>query len=205
MTGLTANTLYYLYVTLVGGIPALSISTALNSVGPGAALWKLVGAFYAASATTLGSFVSVVGSPVAGWLQSVPVYSNSGSTSLSAISLRRVGDTLQLQGRSVFSSAGAAAVLRLRIPSSMGTIDIAKVQTGGSAGTVGNYLAQIAGVIYNGSVGLTTTANEVSFTPDGAGGPHLGSALGGGPPQTELSYILSVPIIGWSNTPLKDL
>ena len=145
---------------------------------------------------------TVQGAAISDWVSSTPTYSNAGTTSLSVHSTRRVGDTLQIQGRSVFATAGAAAVLRLRIPSSIGTIDTTKVQTGNLAGTVGSYNAQIGGSIFNGNVNLTTTANEVSFIPDGPGGAHLGSAFG---LNTELTYTLSVPISGWSsNTVLSQ-
>lgn len=150
----------------------------------------------------LGPQTTVQGAAISDWVSSTPTYSNAGTTSSSVHSTRRVGDTLQIQGRTVFATAGAAAVLRLRIPSSIGTIDTTKVQTGNLAGTVGSYLAQIGGSIFNGNVTLTTTANEVSFIPDGAGGSHLGSAFG---LNTELTYTLSVPISGWSsNTVLSQ-
>jgi hypothetical protein len=150
----------------------------------------------------LGPQTNPAGAAISDWVSSTPTYSNAGTTSLSVHSTRRVGDTLQIQGRTVFATAGAAAVLRLRIPSSIGTIDTTKVQTGNLAGTVGSYNAQIGGSIFNGNVNLTTTANEVSFIPDGPGGAHLGSAF---VLNTELTYTLSVPISGWSsNTVLSQ-
>lgn len=144
----------------------------------------------------LGPQTNPAGAAISDWVSSTPTYSNAGTTSLSVHSTRRVGDTLQIQGRTVFATAGAAAVLRLRIPSSIGTIDTTKVQTGNLAGSVGSYNAQIGGSLFNGNVNLTTTANEVSFIPDGPGGAHLGSAFG---LNTELTYTLSVPISGWSS------
>jgi hypothetical protein len=144
----------------------------------------------------VGPQSTVQGAAISDWVSSTPTYSNAGTTSLSVHSTRRVGDTLQIQGRTVFSTAGAAAVLRLQIPSSIGTIDTTKVQTGNLGGSVGSYNAQIGGSIFNGNVNLTTTANEVSFIPDGPGGAHLGSAFG---LNTELTYTLSVPISGWSS------
>lgn len=123
-----------------------------------------------------------------------PTLSNSGTTGTNAAYWRRIGDSIAIQGRVVFTGAGPAANFRVRIPTGL-TVDTAKVPATTSA-ALGNFLAQIGGVIANGTVNLTSVANEVIFIPDGGGGPYNGNSFGNG---NELNYTFTVPVTGWSS------
>lgn len=201
MSALTANTLYYLYVTLSAGVPVLSISTSVNSVGPGATLWKLVGAFYAASATTLGSFVTIDGTPVGVWLNYSPtIVSGQGTIVPIAISgrWRRVGDSMEVATQYDYSSGtGAAANFALSTPFTMS-----------GSGIIPNGLIG-SGFYYSNATGFKNTdvrfvtSTSVIFTKDSVTGFVQGTDADDA--GSGISSNFKATVSGWSNTPLKDL
>lgn len=68
---LSSITRYQVFLVVVGGQPALRISTNENSVGPvGFGSWNLVGSFYTnnLSPVTLGAFINVDGIPESDWM-----------------------------------------------------------------------------------------------------------------------------------------
>ena len=124
-----------------------------------------------------------------------PTLSNSGTTSTNTAYWWRVGDSIGVQGSIIFSGSGSGSRFRVRIPIGL-SVDAGKLATS-TAGTIGNFYAQIGGVIANGSVVLGTTASELEFIPDGPGGPYLGNQFASG---SELRYTFMVPILGYSAT-----
>lgn len=123
-----------------------------------------------------------------------PTLSNNGTTSVNTAYWRRVGDSIFIQGRTVFTGAGPAANFRVRIPAGF-AIDTAKIPTSNASG-VGNFIVNISGTNANGLVYVGSTANELVFIPDGAGGPYNGNQLVAG---SDLVYNFNVPVTGWSS------
>ena len=120
---LAANTLYYIYAVVSSGVPALRISTNVNSVGPaGFSSWKLVGAFYSNGTPAFGTFVNIEGAPrFDTWLTYTPTISNLGGTfALSYALWRRIGSRLEYKGAFTMTSVGAGgSVVTVTLPFTM--------------------------------------------------------------------------------------
>lgn len=207
LSGLTANTLYMVYVVLSAGVPALVYSVNVNSTGPaGYSVWKLVGAFIASGAATLGSFVTIEGTPISKEIAYVPTITNGGTTSLNAANYTVMGSDLFVMGTAVFTGTGAAARLKVSLPTVF-TIDSGSVPgtiTSGGTSTprAGDFTWFDSGTrLAEGGLYIESTT-AVEFAVDNAVDNLLGNALASG---DTVRYNFRVPISGWSNTPLKDL
>jgi hypothetical protein len=143
----------------------------------------------------LGPQRVVYGSPVTDRAVYTPTLSNAGTTSTNTAYWWRIGDSIGVQGSIIFTGAGSASRIRVRLPSQFNA-DTNKLATS-TSGTVGNFYTQISGVIANGAVLVGTTASEFEFMPDGGGGPYLGSQLVAG---SELRYTFIVPAAGLSSS-----
>ena len=73
LPSLITNQLYMIYATVSAGVVSLSVSVNVNSTGPGATAWKLVGAFYSNGTSTFGKFVNTKGAPSCDGISYAPV------------------------------------------------------------------------------------------------------------------------------------
>jgi hypothetical protein len=123
---------------------------------------------------------------------------NGGTISSQEIFKRQVGGFLHLYGTITFSSAGSAALLRLRIPSGL-TLDLTKVPDGS-----GVYGASIGiSSWYDISVGSkdikawASDSTSIAFSVTGAAGNLQGNELASG---DTISINLWLPIAEWAGS-----
>ena len=216
---LTANTLYMVYAIVSGGVVGLRVSINVNSVGPaGFNGWKLVGAFYADDLVSVGfgSFVAIDGIPTSETYTSLPTGSWSTNTTYVG-KKKRNGEILEMETYVILAgSPGTPGALTINLP----TLDLTKVAAGTStdSGTlVGNVKVFDSGISADGYLPGSVTVNSATSVaclaltnisnPTGVNGmsrvSHAFPVSFGATGRIVLKF--SVPISGWSNTPLKDL
>lgn len=216
LSGLTSNALYFIYAVISSGVLSLAISTNVNSVGPvGFTYWKLVGAFYASSATTVGSFVNIEGSPSSDWFSyTLNITANTpptkGTVTRDEARWRRNADSMEIHydyAQTSGGSAGSGSYL-FPLPGAF-AIDTNKQTTTTSSG---QHVVGVSGILNsalqeNGWVYAATTT-QVSITTGNDSTPLADVSNSRAPLSTaaiRYSFKASVPITGWSSTPLKDL
>ena len=229
---MAANTRYQIYAVVSGGVVALRISANENSVGPsGFTAWKLVGSLYSNGSSTFGSFVNTSGSPQSQTIFAGGVVISASTTNPTKATTtvtdevwwKRIGDSAEVRmmyrhTSNVGAAAGSGNYL-WNMPTSL-VIDTVKVKgdTGVWAATaptresnVGHghsrqqttayFIAQVA--VWDGG------AVTLQGIQAGTGSTALGSiastflAITAGTIEYGLNF--TVPISGWSNTPIEDL
>jgi hypothetical protein len=223
VSGLVANSLYMIYFTSAG----LVVSQNVNSVGPGTAGWKLVGAFYS-SGTAFGNFVTIRGKPESLW---VPFSSNAAGAIVSAATnptygtiinnvakWKRSGTEWLMEWDIAWSSAGTGSntPMFLNVPTNI-ALDLS--QKPASPNTAINTLSAYSSVglwqgLYPGNNELNQglliphSANQLRFAY-AYNGTNTGAFAGITTVFTfttgSFSTHASAPIVGWTNTPLEDL
>jgi hypothetical protein len=229
LPSLTANGLYFIYATLNAGVPQLTISQNVNSVGPvGFASWKLIGALYAngMSPVAFGSFVNIEGSPqsevIDGGLISIDATTTAptkGATSLDRIQWRRNGDKLEAEYDYVQTGAGTtgSGEYIFGLPSSLVMASFVALYTSSIGG--GDNINVNPSVIGYGHVGNSAgdrgAAYMVAYSTSAF--RMLGSIVFTGYNAIDSTFFalnsptmgykakICVPIAGWNNKSLKDL
>lgn len=193
---LVANTLYMIYVVLSSNTPVIRISTNVNSIGPaGFASWKLVGAFYSNGVTgsiAFGSFVNIEGAPVSSRISYTPVFTSLGTPTAVDIGWIRNGSSIQIQGRLTNGTVdgGQASVgLPTNIASSL-TNYLVVGDYGHQGSANGNEM------VYH-IINLNLVFGLSNWQTFATGTQLVTTGF--------TSLNVSLPISGWSSTPLKDL
>lgn len=228
---LTANTLYMIYAVQTAGVVSLVQSTNVNSVGPvGYASWKLVGAYYSNNlvSVSFGNFVTIDGTPTGDWVILNNTVGSSfltggvsnpsfGTVATNIVKARRVGRELVYEWDYRQTGAGGAGsgTYFINVPF---TIDWAYHKASNTQPYVGNvgYMSvieetsgQYAGVNNVFLPSNTTTqlavrlgqvSNSATMNQDWSSSySHFAVAT------FEFGLRAKFPVVGWSNTPLKDL
>lgn len=215
LSGLSAGSLYMVYAVTSGVSVVLVTSLNMNSVGPsGYSAWKLVGALYADSSTTLGSLVNIDGAPTTDWITYTPLW--TAPTTNPAIGngiltgkWRRVGDSVYVQ---ILMNAGTTTTygsnyFNFSIPSGM-TVDTTKIgytTTGNMAlGHVQGFISGTSG--YTGEAVYQYTTNTFQITGN-QGSPWRSDSPAVWNANTSTNIYLNIlaPISSWTNVPLKSL
>lgn len=138
----------------------------------------------------------IYGTPITDWVAYTPTQLNTTNVNFNTAYWRRVGDSIEVSGRTTWNGAGAGGQWTVQLPSGL-TFDTTK--TGSSANDTSfgivNFLDsgvnwRTGNVIY----GSTTT---VKFTVDSATDNLLGSGFTSG---DAINYKFSGPITGWSSS-----
>lgn len=216
---LAACSRYQVFAVQVGGAVELRISASENSVGPsGFTAWKLVGSFYANGLASVGfgSFVNIEGTPESEWFD-VTVSPSEGTFAtapdLNKCSIMRSGKNLNLHWDYISenqtgATAGVSTVYQFQ-PS--GGLNVDSAQGQGSTSTTA---ARGAGTlrdatIIKSAVTMISQATPFKFclnSADESGFMDSGNFPLNSATRLRVSADLqSVPIVGWSNTPIKDL
>ena len=203
LSGLTTLNLYMVYAVVTGGAVTLVTSTNNNSVGPGGATsWRLVGAFYASTATTVGSFVNIRGVPTTNNTLYTPIFNGLGSPTAVVMNWRRLGDCLEIKG-SLTQGTTTAVEARIGFPGSLlssaslptlshsGTI-----ATGGLSTSTVTPLMLVEPSVNYFTLGFYQGTTNSLLKQNGNAGFLTG-------PTGISSY--AIPITGWFNTALEDL
>lgn len=215
LSGLSANTLYFVYAVRSSGVTSLVVSANVNSQGPaGYSAWKLVGAFYTDNSSQYGSFVNIEGVPESDVVPfTATITSETGApTNYTAIGkFRRYGIMGHFEVEILFSTTSAAfSNIYSSVPF---TMDTSKLATSSLVGNfpIGHTSVHDSGTSsypMGGKVDIETTTKvclswwNVTNTSQ--------SAITQAYPITfntndGIQSLFDVPISGWSNTPLKDL
>jgi hypothetical protein len=202
---MAANTRYQIYAIVSGGVVALRISANENSVGPaGFISWKLVGSFYANGAASFGSFVNIEGMPSTNWLSYTPSVldgTTDRSSEFSALigKYRRSGDSISISfrvQRNVSASIGTGGSWNITGPSNL-TFDWI-------AGTN----ARDGHVAKSDNTETFTLQSELPrymWVIDNVAQTPLVYNNTNAAPSVVIAGLHAVGILGWSNTPIKDL
>ncbi len=210
LSGLSAMTLYYLYIRKVSGVTSLVyVTTAPQAMRASFSDAVLIGAFFADGLTSVGfgSFVNIEGVPTS----NVFNYQGSGNWTYTLYTSRArvVGDKIELNQTVQFTGAPTSGVFAPNLPT-----NLSMASTKLSSTTGFNYdsnlpgrAKMIVGSAYEGSVlrnsdtsyvlsYLDTNANAAFVTPT------LPAAFSTTGHYIHIEVVL--PINGFSNTPLKD-
>lgn len=203
---LIANTLYMIYAVRNSGNTELRISTNVNSIGPsGFIAWKLVGAFYSNGVTgsiAFGAFCTIEGVPTATQWLFTPTGAWTTNTTYSG-QLERRGDRLVYIGYYQLSGAPNAVQQFWNMPTNL-TLDTGKIPP--NFGAVGTCTAQDSGVAsYMGGIQLLGSLiypyiqqASISTGVTNTAPTTWGNADSG-------TVEVEIPVVGWTNVPLKDL
>lgn len=217
---MTAVTCYYIYAVLFSGSLTLTISTNANSVGPsGYTAWKLVGAFYSngLSGVTFGSFINLEGPPSTEWFGYDPsLYGMTLGNGRMAFRCRVVADTLEVQGVVYWgSTSSSSAAIGIILPGTMEG-NTSKIVSRDANGSNANYNVGKCS-FYDASANRQYDGHDVYYnTTQRAlfGYGHNGSTTAAWVASFPVTIAsndallydgIVVPIMGWTNTPLKDL
>lgn len=223
---MVANTRYQIYAIQSGGAVSLKISANENSVGPsGSTSWKLVGSFYSNKAASFGTFVTIEGVPTTstysvGTITVTATGSNptKGSTIVDVLYAKRIGDKFFGQYKYRQVSPGSTGSGTYKIGTEF-EIDLNKLQSGnvgGAEATIGScsFTGGGAAAVYSGNTSVLAGSppaiimsglqnGDVANAYDDFGSTS-GAALFASN-DMEFSGNFQVPIVGWSETPIKDL
>lgn len=234
LPAMTANTRYQVFAVITGGDVALQISTNENSVGPaGFTAWKLVGSLYSDGSLSFGSFLNVKTKPSSSWINGGPsiisatsVAPTKGTMINDKIFWKQDGEEIHVRveiNQSVGGVAGTGMYL-FGLPGSR-QINTQKMSADNTVldgvtewqqkNEVGSWsFSEIASDDQSGAGPVVVyDSNYVSvkyLTISDTGGASLGSygstsawSIAAAPIQLTLKF--SVPVLGWSDTPIEDL
>lgn len=220
LSGLTANTLYFLYLRINAGTAQLFFVTTVPSTYrasfPEA---KLVGAFYSNgfSSVAFGAFVTIEGIPVSNtWsgegidIESGGVNLNKGTVATDRYTITRVGDKIEFAFvfYKVVADGSATAGQWVVRPPSQFVVDNSKMPNIGGE----NFRNRNSGHLTNsgdGRIGLFNWGGSGEFGFQYANGAtnSLASTTSHSFPTSTWSWngLIEFPVVGLTNTPLKDL
>jgi hypothetical protein len=143
----------------------------------------------------LGTRPTFRGVPATDWVSYTPTITNGGSTSSNTGLWRRVGDSMQIQIRTVYTGAGSG-VLSYSLPAGY-SIDTAKIPTTTQyRNNFGSGTWLDSGTDFNNIQVIYNSSTTVSFINESNSAEFNGSLLANG---DNLYFEFTVPIVGWSS------
>lgn len=210
---LTANTLYFVYAYLSGGVIIVAYSFNPPSVGPvGAASWCLLGAFYSDGSATpvFGSFVTIDGAPTTGPVPFTP--STAGFGTITNILFRWQRDASWMEVEGGFTSGTVGSNCTVSTPTNLAADSgIAGINVSGVRAAVGWWEREnsSANAVKRGNIWMAPSGTAVylagdTYTP--AIGPYSGyDATSIFSNSDKVGVRLRIPVSGWTSTPLRYL
>lgn len=216
LPALTANTRYQVYAVISAGSPVLVISQNENSVGPvGYNRWKLVGSLYAngLGSVGFGSFANIEGSPTTGAIAHLPTTNVTTNTTPTGLWMR---DKSVIKVKTQLAWTGA--------PSAFSTMDIdlpanLLVEINSMLSSVANKDNIGEGVLFDPAGGTTRYGVKALYLDTNSVRLKYSASTGTFTHYADISNIspysiasgsymnieFELPVVGWSNTPIKDL
>ena len=195
ISGLSANTLYYLYIRKVSGVTSLVfVNTVPSTYRASFSDAVLVGAFYSngLASVAFGSFVNIDGPAQTGPIPYLPVFTGLGTVTAVELVWTRSSVNTRMEGRFTNGTV-TGSLATVTLPGALAASAPADF-------VCGNYGQQ--GSATGSTVGYSSGSNNLFFGMAnwqiGATGTNLANSA-------FMSFNASLPITGWSNTPLKDL
>jgi len=143
----------------------------------------------------VGPQITAAGAAMSDWVSFTPTQLNTTNVSVNTGYWRRIGDSMQISGRSVWNGAGSGTAWTVQLPTGF-TIDTNKVNNTSEETVLGNFEFKDSGVNFRVGNVVYKTNTTVSFVPDSFSQALLGSDFTNG---DSLNYIFQVPIVGWSS------
>lgn len=207
-----ANTLYYLYLRMNGPTSTLfsvvTIPSVYRASFPEAIL---IGAYYSngVASPAFGSFVNINGTPRTQKMQFTPALTGFGTATNIVFYAERSGGVLVCQG--TFTAGTTANVLfsaalptNLVIDSTL--LSITGNTTAAAGSDVGYWLANTASPQRTDAITAPGTSTTLIYLGGGNSTPMVPNATSTTMASNQVSACnYTVPIVGWSNVPLKDL
>jgi hypothetical protein len=206
---MAANTRYQIFAIVSGGVVSLKISANENSVGPaGSTSWKLVGSFYAngAASVAFGSFVNIEGMPVSDQITFDAVFSFTAVTSKTSYWWRR-GKWFFAHYKFHGNGAQPATSQNMSKPTNI-TFDETNTSTGTDTVSdypAGSWAGEDAGVQSYGGGVFYRNSDDVFYNATQAGAASNSNPYSFSTGDYWKTIIRDMPVLGWSNTPIKDL
>lgn len=211
LSGLSANTLYYLYIRKVSGVSTLVfVTTAPSTYRLSFSDAVLIGAFYAngLSSVGFGSFVSIEGTPQS----EVFNFQGSGNwtNTLYTSRLKRNGDKAEIEYTLAFIGVPASGILAVNLPTNLTMVNNKLSSTTGFNfdSNIDGKAKMLVGSAYEGLVLRNSDTSVVlSYLDVDANEAFVTPTLPGSFSTTGhyIHITANIPISGWSNKPLKDL
>lgn len=142
----------------------------------------------------LGPQAKLYGSAVTDWVSYAPSVSTVGVLS-SAAYWRRVGDSIQIEGRIDFNGAGSASTLTVSLPSGI-TSDSAKLTSLSSSSIGGGYWSD-SGVGFFTLLARSNTSSTFSFYQQAGTASFNTTVCASG---DVITYNVKIPVAGWSSS-----
>jgi hypothetical protein len=142
-----------------------------------------------------GPITAPTGSATTDWQSYTPVQTNTTNVSGNAGYWRRVGDSIEITGRSSWSGVGAGSTWFVTLPSGL-TIDTAKTASVAADTTFGIYEWRDSGTNFRVGTVVYSNSTQVAFNNDSATGFLNGTDFASG---DSLNYNFKVPVTGWSS------
>lgn len=203
-----ANTLYFLYLGSSGLVQNLSVPSAYLPINTGQVL---IGAYQSTGVASpaFGSFLNIIGAPRSQKISFTPTLTGFGTATNISFYYERSGGILTCQG--TFTAGTTANVLfSASLPTNL-TIDTTLLSitgntTAAAGSDVGYWLANTASPQRTDAITAPGTSTTLIYLGGGNSAPMVPNATATTMASNQVSacnYI--VPIVGWSNVPLKDL
>ncbi len=142
----------------------------------------------------LGPQAKLYGSAITDWVSYAPSVSTVGVLS-SAAYWRRVGDSIQIEGRIDFNGAGSASTLTVSLPSGI-TSDSAKLTSLSSSSIGGGYWSD-SGVGFFTLLARSNTSTTFSFYQQAGTASFNTTVCASG---DVITYNVKIPVAGWSSS-----
>jgi hypothetical protein len=207
LSGLTAGTTYFVYLILSSGSLALFVSASAPSV-LGNSSYKLVGGVIADSSSTGSAIKGIYGAAMSDFVSYTPAFTGFGTVAAINFKSRRAGDSLEVVGQ---FQAGTTTATQAQI----------QIGYNGVSGNVVVDTNKVGGNLIIGSGGQTTfsstnfgiyplspgtNANYINLGIQTSAQHNLTPINGNNiAPTVYIDVCFSVPIVGWSSTPLAYL
>lgn len=137
-------------------------------------------------------------SSVSDWIAYTPTLNSNTSVSINSAYWRRVGDSVEIQGRITYTGAGNNSVLTVTLPSGI-SIDSTKnsIDTSNNVTIIGTASWWDSGTDENYMKAVYLTSTSFEFFLDQTGGAFNSSLTANG---DQVSYLITVPVVGWQST-----
>lgn len=207
----SAITRYQIFAVESSGVVSLVISTNENSVGPaGEVAWKLVGSYFSGDVGNFGSFVTIDGTPETLTFNYTPTGAWTTNVAYTG-NMRVMGDKIETQVR-VGADGGVpspATNLNVNLPGSLSMDTNKLVEANNNLNILGGIVTSGAGFQSGRVVYISTTEVRATYWTVASNRVASWSSLTPASPfawnaSTAVFLEYTVPISGFSNTPIKD-
>jgi len=138
----------------------------------------------------------LAGTTIGDWQSYTPTQINTTNVNFNAAYWRRVGDSIEVTGRTTWNGAGAGGQWTVQLPSGL-TFNSSKTNTIADDTVFGVFSFRNSGVAWRSGNVVYGSTNTVKFTIENSGNNVQGTDFD---TNDTLNYQFSAPITGWSSS-----